>query len=309
MVPGNSDLPVALGRVARREGLWDESVAYFEQAITLDPRNIELLVDTAWTYAMLRQFSAAVNLYDRALDITPNNLDVIAVKACCSQAQGDLQQAASLLSEINSVTPVRDTFFAKITQLRLERHYSEAIRLLQSRLAQLQPISLSEMSDVQVQLALTQHLAGDAAGAKATAEQARNTLEARRIAQPENKNPFVFGLLSLAYAFTDEKELALKETESAIAPSPANDRVTGPGLDENLVFIRMIFGDTSRAVSTLTRLLQTPYVSWFYRPMPITPSLLRLDPVWDPLRSDPAFQKLCEEKVDKSIAVQKAATR
>jgi hypothetical protein len=30
--------------------------------------------------------------------------------------------------------------------------------------------------------------------------------------------------------------------------------------------------------------------------MPITPALLRLDPIWDPLRADPAFQKLCEEK-------------
>ena len=38
-------------------------------------------------------------------------------------------------------------------------------------------------------------------------------------------------------------------------------------------------------------------------PMPITPALLRLDPFWDPLRADPAFQKLCEEKIDKSIAV------
>ena len=44
-------------------------------------------------------------------------------------------------------------------------------------------------------------------------------------------------------------------------------------------------------------------MSWLYGPTPITPALLRLDPIWDPLRADPAFQKLCEEKVDKSIAV------
>jgi hypothetical protein len=59
-----------------------------------------------------------------------------------------------------------------------------------------------------------------------------------------------------------------------------------------------MFGENSRAISTLTQLLQTPYESLGSVGIsaPITPALLRLDPIWDPLRSDPAFQKLCEEK-------------
>ena len=70
----------------------------------------------------------------------------------------------------------------------------------------------------------------------------------------------------------------------------------GPGAEENLALIQTSLGEKSRAISTLTRLLQTPYNSWIYGPAPITPALLRLDPIWDPLRADPAFQKLCEEK-------------
>jgi hypothetical protein len=69
----------------------------------------------------------------------------------------------------------------------------------------------------------------------------------------------------------------------------------GPGLEANLALIQTIFGENSRAISTLTQLLQTPYSSIFQQ-APITPALLRLDPIWDPLRADPAFQKLCEEK-------------
>ena len=72
---------MALGPVTRREGHWDQSVAYFEQALALDPRNVELLTNAAETYAMLRQFPAALKLYDRVLDITPNDPYVMAAKA------------------------------------------------------------------------------------------------------------------------------------------------------------------------------------------------------------------------------------
>jgi len=70
----------------------------------------------------------------------------------------------------------------------------------------------------------------------------------------------------------------------------AKDAGNGPGLEENLALIRTMFGENSRAISTLAQLLQTPFIE------PITPALLRLHPQWDPLRKDPRFQKLCEEK-------------
>ena len=127
---------MALGRVARREGHWDESIAYFEQALALDPRNMELLNDAARTYTMLRQFPAALKLYDRVLDITPNDPDVMAIKASIYQAQGNLQEAARFLSEVNEQTPNDIAFLNQDHSVELERNYGEAVRLLQARLAQ-----------------------------------------------------------------------------------------------------------------------------------------------------------------------------
>jgi TolB-like protein/Tfp pilus assembly protein PilF len=294
MLPGSSEIPDALGLIARREGHWDESLAYWEQALALDPRNVELLREAAWTHTYLRQFPAALKLFDRVLDITPNNPDVIALKASMYQAQGNLQEPAKLLMEINAQTQSRVAFATKIIQLRLERNYSEAIRLLQARQAQFHFESDYDKASDQVALAFGQRLAGDTAGAKVTAEQARNTFVQLYRDQPDN---LVFAAsLSQAYAAMGEKDLALKATERAIMLLPrAKDRMSGPSFEENLALIQTMVGENSRAISTLAQLLQTPYAGSIYL-VPVTPALLRLDPLWDPLRADPAFQKLCEEK-------------
>jgi len=163
--------------------------------------------------------------------------------------------------------------------------------LQQARLAQ---SSVFHKGANQVSLALNQRLAGDNAGAKVTAEQARSTLEPLCKSQPDNAGRATS--LAWAYAALGDKNSALKEAERATALVPsAKDALWGPSYEENLALLELFLGEKSRAIPTLARLLQTPYHDWNYS-TPITPAYLRLDPTWDPLRGDPAFQKLCEEK-------------
>ncbi len=295
MLPNSSEVRRFIGQIAKRVGHWDQSIVYFEQALALDPRNVQTLIQAAWTYTSLRQFPAALKLYDRVLDITPHDADVMATKAAIYHAQANLPEAAGLLAGVNEQTPNDITFLRKISHLQYERNYGEAVRLLQARLAQFHYDQFEKVSD-QVTLALLQRLAGDAAGAKITAEQARKTLEPLYKSQPDSE--LVLACLPLAYALMGNKNSALNEAERAIMLKPrAKEPLIGPTYEENLALIQTMFGENSRAISILTRLLQTPYAGGFlYSPTPVTPALLRLDPIWDPLRADPAFQKLCEEK-------------
>src|SRR5438094_1033643 len=136
LLPGNSEIPAALGHVTQRGGHVDESIAYFEQGLALDPRNMDLLFGAAVAYAMLRQFPVAIKLYDRALDVLPNDPELMALKATMYQAEGNLQEAAKLLIDVNERTTSPIAFEKKLNQLRLERNHAEAIQLLQARLAQ-----------------------------------------------------------------------------------------------------------------------------------------------------------------------------
>jgi tetratricopeptide (TPR) repeat protein len=250
---------------------------------------------------MLRQFPVAIKLYDRALDVIPNDPELMALKATMYQAEGNLQEAAKLLIDVNERTTSPLAFEKKLNQLRLERNHAEAIRLLQARSAQdpsafeEETATFSPAAAVKIlylfHLAFAQRFVGDMAGAKVTGEQARNNAGAALQEGPDNPASEI--QLAVADAVLGERDSALSEAERAIMLVPSAD---APGYEELLALIQTVFGENSRAISTLTRLLKTPHDSFIYGSTLVTPALLRLDPIWDPLRADPAFQKLCEEK-------------
>jgi len=253
---------------------------------------VELLTETADNYDDLRRFDDALKLYDRALEVRPNDLDLLASKAAIYQAQGNLAGAATCLREVEGLTPSYEAVAQKVQQLIFERNYRGAVELLETRFAQFQFGSELELGIFQEFLASSRLLAGDIRGAKPSAEQARNILEVICKNQPDNDFPAIF--LSRAYAILGEKDSAYKEAER-VSALLQNDTMRRPSAEENIALIEASFGNNARAISIIAHLLQIPYQSSLYA-TPLTPALLRLDPTWDALRSDSTFQKLCQDK-------------
>jgi predicted Zn-dependent protease len=223
------------------------------------------------------------------LDIVPNNPDTVASEAKIYQAEGNLEQAGKLLTGVNAQTPSINAFATKIDQLILERHFDEAIRLIHNRLTEYRDLSDVERLFNLFFLVLAQQFAGDIVGAKAAAQQILGPLEA--LCQKDPDNPNFAELLSVIRAVLGQKDAAIKEAERAITLLPSGkDAVVGPKDEEILAAVEVSVGDKNRAIPRLQHLLEIPYANC------LTPALLRLDPKWDPLRGDPAFQKLCQEK-------------
>src|SRR5438046_3878537 len=160
MLPGNSEVLYALGAIARSAGHWDESIAYWDRGLALNPRNTALLTEVAFTYAALRRFPKAEKLYDRALDILPNELSLMALKANIYQAEGNLQEAAKSLVQVNAQTNSDVAVRIKLTQLRLERNQTEDTRFVQDRQASLDSASGMDKGHSKLGLQLDQSATG-----------------------------------------------------------------------------------------------------------------------------------------------------
>jgi tetratricopeptide (TPR) repeat protein len=104
LLPNSSRIPESLAYVTRRQGQWDKSDSYLNEAQRLDPRNVSLLTQHALSYIALRRFPEALRKLDQVLNITPDDVDILAYKAPIAQAEGDLPRF-SLRSIRTPTTP------------------------------------------------------------------------------------------------------------------------------------------------------------------------------------------------------------
>jgi serine/threonine protein kinase/Tfp pilus assembly protein PilF len=294
-LPNSSRIPESLAYVARRQGEWARSESYFNEAERVDPLNVRLLTNHAFSYSVLRRFPEALRKFDQVLNITPDDVDTLAFKAAILQAEGDLPRAAALLAPLRPTADHTSALETQVYQAILERRPAQIISRLKEILAKPDPALGYRNGGLRLYLGWAQDVAGDHPAARESWRQARSELESFLEAQPENYH--LIGDLALTNMGLGDKEAALALSERGIAVLPIEkDVITGPAPIETLARVAAQTGEHDRAIAALQQVLSLPGTGALDKYMPLTPALLRLDPMFDPLRNDPRFQKLCEEK-------------
>ncbi len=293
-LPNSSRVPEALAYIARSQGEWERCESYFGEAERLDPRNVSLLHRHAQLYIILRRFPDASRKLDQVLDIVPADTDSLVQKGAIAQAEGDLPRAAVLLAPLEPDSGDPTAWETLAYQAILERQPAQIIPRLKQVLVKPDPALGYLNGELRFWLGWAEEIAGDEGAAQETWQEARRELAALLKEQPENASLLLD--LALVTMGVGDKAAALVLAERALAVYPIEkDAADGPQSLDILARIAARLGEPDRAIDALQKILSIPCTGGLATGIPLTPALLRLDPMFDPLRNDPRFRKLAAQ--------------
>ena len=290
--PNDANASLFIAWVKRRQGKLDESIDLQHQAAALDPLNEDIWRNLGISYRGSRQFDEARATFDRALTIAPNDPGIIALKAETFLAEGDLDAAARLLEGLeatpNDIVYATSVYARQLELLLYRRQFDQALAKIATdvpRAKNLSPFVIALIDGFTGSLHAAKE---DLARARPFFLQAQRQLRALR--EQGNAGFFLHAeaLVEVDARLGDRE--ALERDDFALLGATAKDYWQSPRSQEFVARAYAIKSDADQALPLLNHLLTSNYDT------AITPALLRLDPVWDPLRNDPRFQKLCEEK-------------
>src|SRR5216117_522393 len=289
-LPNESEVYLAIGAIQRRQGKWVESTANLEKAASLNPKDTWPLQNLSFNYQMLRDFRKANQTVDHALALDPKAFGLLEVKSKLAIVEnGDFGVAERALAALQSAN-ISNAEKLKAANARadiflLERKYQEGLQAAENLPDDQIAAFPGHLWSKYYYIGFARKALRDETGAQAAFLKVKNTLEEQLKRSPDN--PDIHIQLAKVLAFLSEKDSALAEAQRATELVPQSDAFGGPEIMSGVAEVYATLGENDRAIEILDGLLS--------RPSGVTAQALKINPIWDPLRSDPRFKGLIDK--------------
>ncbi len=290
LLPNDARVHVALARVNRRLGNWQESLAHMRAGAVLDPSNVPLLDEESDQLLFyLRRFDQERDVLSHALKLAPGDTDAIAAMALLEQADGHLDAAAGWVSQLPPHYDVAGWYnYAPLNQYTYERRNDKVIELAEASLPPGEgPLPLNSALYIAIMLAQAQMRSGHADAARATYLRVIRSIKPTADTPVRIDDEVELNTLALAYAGIGDKAAAQDASTRAL-DAYRDDAINHAASEIGKAIVDIETGNREAAIAALPHLLQIP--------AGLTVGLLKLDPVWDPIRDDLRVQKLIADR-------------
>jgi serine/threonine protein kinase/tetratricopeptide (TPR) repeat protein len=280
MVPNDSRVYATFAYIWRRQGKFEEAVEGLKKALKLDPQSYSLPREIGNTLYQLGKYPEAEIYFDRAISLHPDeSLTYIMKSNMYLRWHGDTGKNRSILE----LVPTAYSPWKSFVELDIyERNYQAALDHLAKAPEQLF-IGQHEIAPVTQLRGMIYYFMGDTIRSHAWFDTARILLESEITKRPDDYRLHIS--LGITLAGLGRKREAVQEAERTTElMSISNDAVTGIFPIIALAQVYTMVGMNDAALDKLDYLLS------LHAPKYITPSLLRLDPIYNPLRGHPRFQ-------------------
>jgi TolB-like protein/Tfp pilus assembly protein PilF len=286
-LPNESPAYFAIGSIQRRQGKWADSNANLEKAATLDPKNLNILTNLAFSYMAQRNFEAADKTADRVVAIAPRSAQAGLKGVIAVLGRGDLSVAERQFPAVPpEIDPNGLLTWARTWILTLQRKFPEALAVVQRFSGETLTTNTTAPTPKAFMEGMIHLLQGDREKAQLALERARVISENLLREAPEDAPRH--GQHGRILAALGQKQEAIAEGKRAVELLPeSQDAFDGPEATAALAQIYAWTGESDEAFRLLDHLLVVPNG--------LTVPILKLDPAWDPLRKDARFQALIDK--------------
>jgi tetratricopeptide (TPR) repeat protein len=267
--------------VFRKMGKWNESQDLLHQVIGLNPREALFLTNIGLSYTYIHKFDSAVIFHDKAIEMVPTwpapyDNKIIALLS----RDGNTTESRTVLED--AIQKTGDNMIEyKIILNIYDRKYEDALEITLR----------SDESDFKfhamrfLYLARINYLMERNDISRKYCDSALVVIQKDIVNSPDS--PELHGFSGVANAYLGNRDIAVSEGEKAVKMS-IMDKMTESDMKINLAQIYTILRDYDNAASLLAYLLNNPSV--------LSYDLLKLDPLWIPLKSDPKSNSIISKK-------------